>query len=283
VIRRLSALAVPALLASPLAARAECDAKTLASLVATADTAFTSMDAEVFEGTTAELDRTLACQTEPLSAIQIAEYHRVRALAAFFAEDRPAAVLSFQAALSTMPGYALPYVIAPEGHPLRKLYEDAKLFAPGESFTLPEPADGWLTVDGTRTREAPAARPFVFQWLGSTGQVRETQYVDVGTPVPTYALAPLPPVVDLDPIGDEPPVPVKRKVSAPLVSAGLVLGAASAGMYGAAFVFRDSYDEAVLAGDEARIRSGYLATNGMLGGSAGMAVLGTTLLLVGVF
>lgn len=269
-------------LALPPSARADCDAKAISSLVSTAETAFRHMDATLFEQASAELDRTLACQTEPLSAIQVAAYHRVRALAAFFAEDEPSTVLAFQAALATMPGYVLPQEIAPDGHPLRKLFDDAKLFSAGEAFELPEPVDGWVTVDGTRTRTAPAARPFVFQWLSSAGQVRETQYVSVGTPVPTYAVAPVP-SVDLD--SDTTVTRPKRehKVSAALVGAGLAVGALAGGAYGGAFALRGQYDDAVLEGDEGRIRSLYAATNGTLGGSAGLAVLGTTLLIVGVF
>lgn len=263
-------------------ARADCDSREMASLVSAAETAFTHMDADLFERASTELDRVLACQTEPLTAIQVASFHRVRALAAFFAENEPGSVLSFQAMLATMPGYELPADIAPEGHPLRRSFDQAKLFSAGDTFELPAPADGWVTVDGIRTRTAPAARPFVFQWLGSSGAVRETQYVTVGTPVPTYAVATAPTTpVDLD-VGPS-TGRSKPRVNTALLGTGLALGAASAGLYGGAFVFRKQYDEAVLAGDEPKIRSQYLATNGSLGGSALFAVVGTTLVLVGVF
>jgi hypothetical protein len=263
------------------AATVPCDGKMLTTLVGDAELAFVHMDAQLFSAASAALDQSLTCQTEPLSAIQIAAYHRVRALAAFFEENEPATVLSFQACLATMPGYALPIEIAPEGHPLRKQFEQAKLFSAGDVFDLPAPADGWITIDGNRTLAAPSARPFVFQRFGSTGQVLSTAYVAVGTPVPTYPMA-----VDdttLQNLDDVAPIVTRNAPNGFLIGTGIVLGAASAGLYGGAFVFRQQYDEAVAAGDEPKIRSTYQTTNAMVIGSGGALALGTSFLLVGVF
>jgi hypothetical protein len=77
--------------------------------------------------------------------------------------------------------------------------------------------------------------------------------------------------------------PPKPARSPALIGTGLVLGAVSAGLYGTAFVFRDQYDDAVLVGDEAKIRSSYQTTNALVIGSGGALALGTSLLLVGVF
>lgn len=258
-----------------------CDARMLTSLVQDSELAFMHMDAQLFSAASGALDQALDCQTEPLSAIQIAAYHRVRALAAFFEEDEPATVLSFQASLATMPGYALPLDIAPEGHPLRKQFEQAKLFSAGDEFDLGVPTDGWITIDGNRTLAAPAARPFVFQRFASTGDVLDTAYVAVGAPVPPYPVAAASvPLADMD---VPPAVPVKSQPNGALIGTGIVLGAASAGLYGGAFVFRQQYDDAVQAGDEQKIRSTYQTTNAMVLGSGGAFALGTSLLLVGVF
>jgi hypothetical protein len=278
-------VAVVGLLALGAPARAECDAKEISDLVTVSEQAFTAMDAEGFEAAASRLDQSILCQREPLSPIQVASYHRVHGLAAFFAADELGTVLSFQAVLSTMPGYLLPLEIAPEGHPLRQRYEEAKLFAAGETFELPEPAEGWITVDGTRTRRAPASRPFVFQRLGGDGAVVETRYIGAGTPVPSYPEAVAAAVVRA-PLPAPLPAPVSRqpnRVNGGLVGTGLVLGAASAGMYGASFLIRDQYDAAVIAGDEDRIRARYWTTNGLLGGAVGAAGIGATCLLVGVF
>ncbi|MEZ4240276.1 MAG: hypothetical protein R3F59_29795 [Myxococcota bacterium] len=275
-----AALALAALAVAP-AARAGCDAREISLLVGQSEVAFTEMDADGFQNASSALAASLACQQEPVTPVQAASYHRVRALAAFFDADALGTVLSFQAVLATMPGYQLPLQIAPEGHPLRQRFEEAKQFAPGDVFELVPPAHGWLTVDGTRTRNAPAARPFVFQRLDDDGSVKQTAYVGTGSPVPSYPTA-VPTMSTAAPVPVLPPPP-KRRVSAPLVATGAVLGAAAAGMYGASFLFRGQYDEAVAAGDEARIRSTYWTTNGLAGGSIGALGIGATCVLVGAF
>lgn len=264
------------------AATPVCDARMLTGLVADAELAFVHMDAQLFSAASAALDQALDCQTEPLSAIQVAAYHRVKALAAFFDENEPATVLSFQASLATMPGYTLPLEIAPAGHPLRQQFDQAKLFSPGDTFALVVPADGWITIDGNRSSAAPAARPFVFQRFGSSGQVLDTAYVAVGTPVPAYpsASSVKATLTDLDPV---PTTPVRNPRNGALIGTGVALGAVSAALYGSAFVVRQQYDDAVVAGDEERIRSSYQTTNALVLGSGGALALGTSLLLVGVF
>ncbi|MEQ1508726.1 MAG: hypothetical protein ABMB14_41245 [Myxococcota bacterium] len=260
-----------------VASAGECDARGLMEIVGDAELAFVHMDAQTFESAAARLDRALDCQTDALTAIQIASYHKVRALAAFFDADEAATILSFQAALNTMPGYALPLEIAPDGNPLRQQFEKAKLYAPGETFDLSPPADGWLTIDGVRTTAAPASRPFVFQRFGSAGEVQDTDYVAVGSPVPSY------PKVAVAVTRDVEPDPPKKKVNGALVGSGIALGAVSAGLYGVAFATRGAYDDAVLAGDEPKIRSNYGTTNGLVLGSGASLALGTSLFLVGVF
>ena len=262
---------------SPPAAADECDSRELDYLVNVAEGAFSTSDVDTLLSVVASLEASLVCQAEPLSPIHVAAFHRIEALAAIAEFDAAAAVLSFQAVLATMPGYQLAPELAPEGHPVRKAFDEAKLFADSEVFELPAPEAGWITIDGNRSQRAPAGRPFLFQHLSAEGAVTQTAYVDVGTPVPTYATAPVP--------VPDPPVPTRTRarVNPWLVGAGIALGAASVSMYGGAFVARDRYDEAVLAGDEGRIRSRYWTTNGLLGGSVAALGVGTTLVLVGSF
>jgi hypothetical protein len=61
---------------------------------------------------------------------------------------------------------------------------------------------------------------------------------------------------------------------------GLVLEVAAAAMYGYAFVTREAYDSAVIAGNEDDIRTNHLLTNALVGGSIGAATLGATLVVV---
>lgn len=264
------AVIVAALLLVAGPARAGCDSRTLLDLVQAAEMAFARMDADTFEDHRVEVDRVLACHTGAMTPIECAAYHRMQAFAAFLAEDTPGAILGFQAALAAMPGYTLPRSIAPEGHPLRDQFEQAALFATGEVTTLPEPATGWIALDGLRTRDAPAARPFVFQRFDKVGTLIETLYVRVGAPLPQYPVAPPPPV--------EP-----RGGVDPWLASGVALGAVSAGLYGAAFATRGAYDRAVEEGDRDRIVSSKRTTNALVVSSVAVLGGGATLVVVGVF
>jgi hypothetical protein len=261
-------------------ARAGCDARSLMELASAADQAFERMDADGFARTATGIDETLACGQEVLTPIQVVAYHRTKALTAFFDGDDAQTILAFQSALATMPGYSLPTDIAPEGHPLRQSFEQAKLFGPGEPVELAEPASGWLMIDGTRTRSAPSGRPFVFQRIDADGAVLVTQYVPVGAPIPAYPVQ-LAEAPDPVPPGPKPPTP--RRTNNALLGTGLAMAAIAGGAYGTAFYTRSQYDDAVLAGDESGIRSSYTATNGLVGGSIGLAALGATFVVVGVF
>lgn len=257
------------------AAASACDSKMLLGAVKDAEQAFATMDGLGFDAATFEVNRLLACQTDAVTPVESAAYHRVRALAAFLSEDMPATILSFQAALAAMPGYELPPTVAPDGHPLREQFEQAgRMVATGGSIDLPPPQAGWVTVDGMRTRIAPAARPFVFQRLDVAGAVVDTDYVEPGDPLPTYA--------------SEAPAPLPapgsgRKLQAGWVAAGGALGLVAGGLYGGAFATRSSYEQAVEDGERARILSTHRATNTLVVASLGALGAGTGLVLVGVF
>jgi hypothetical protein len=267
------------LLALASEAQAGCDARSVTDSVKLAEDAFVRMDGDGFDRATLAVEQALGCQTEALSAIQIAAVHRVQALESFFEGDEPTTVLAFQSLLATMPGYELPLDIAPVGHPLRHTFDQAKLFSTPETFLLPEPADGWLTIDGRRTIEAPAARPFVFQRFDPQGEVQATMYVTVGVPVPPYPEKTEPE----RPVPAPAPVVQKRKANGWLTASGLVLAAGGGVAYGLAFPARAQYDAAVYAGDEPTIRSTYTQTNVLTAVGVGAVAAGTGLVLVGVF
>ncbi len=261
-----------------------CDAASLADSIRQAETAFNTMDAISFDQSVARAHVGMACQREPLTPVQCAAYHRLRALEAFLAEDESGTILAFQAVLSTQPGYQLSEAIAPLGHPLRDQLELARQYDTPETFALPPPADGWLQVDGRRSGSAPAGRPFVFQSFASVGTVVHTRYLPVGSPMPVYDVA-APTVVAL-------PAPVSAKTTEPrvertgpnmaLLGTGIAIGIASVGLYAGAFSARASYDGAVIAGDERRIRSNLTTTNALTIGSLSAAGLGTTLAVAGL-
>lgn len=256
-----------------LAARAACDSISFVRAVDDADAAFAAMDGDAFDLAAASLDETLACMSEPISPTHAVAVHRTRALAAFLAGDDAATVSSFQAALAAMPGYELPQDIAPIGHPLRARFEDARLFSAGGQADLPEPASGWITVDGARTRIAPTGRAFVFQRFDDSAAVVDTAYVAVGRPLPSYPVREAaPPVPDRTPLARQP-------VSVPL-AVGVALDVVAAGLYSYAFVTRAHYEEAKRVGDLDRIKSSHLTTNLLVGVSIGTGVVGTSLVVV---
>jgi hypothetical protein len=251
-----------------------CDAPALASAIGRAEVAFAAMDAPGFDAAMADARSSFECQVDPLTPILCADWHRVLALDAFLQDDASNTVQSFHAALNTTPGYDLPATIAPQGHPLRAQFEQAKLMAPGGTLDLEPPSEGWLLVDGQRSTTAPAGRPFVFQRFDAEGSVVETLYVELGAPMPVY------PTEGGGKISSE--GTVKKKRSGALIGTGIALGVASAAMYGAAFVTRSDYDDAVEDGNVDVIEGAHTATNALVIGSIGALGVGATLVIVGL-
>jgi hypothetical protein len=258
-------------------ARADCDGRTLTDAVTRAESAFVDMDETTFRTASSDAQVTLDCLSEVLTPVQVAAYHRVRALGAFLGGDHARATLDFRAVLGTQPGYVLPQEIAPVGHPLRADFEGSKQFADAERFGLPAPAEGWLLVDGQRSAQAPAGRPFLLQWLDDDGVVSLSAWIDVGDPVPRYpqavAAAPAPAPV---------PAPVERRGGA-LTWVGVSTAVVGGGLYGAAFVTRGRYEAAVDAGDEQAIRGMHGLTNGLTGAGVALMGGGAVMTLVGAF
>src|SRR5688572_26684108 len=89
-------------------AEAGCDQASLADAISRAELAFTAMDGTGFDTAIADARDAFVCQTDPLTPVLCADWHRVLALDAFLRDDGPDAVLAFHAALNTMPGYDLP-------------------------------------------------------------------------------------------------------------------------------------------------------------------------------
>jgi hypothetical protein len=260
------------LFAGVAGAETDCDPSALAAAIGRAEVAFTAMDSAGFDGAMSDARSSFECQTEPLTPILCADYHRVLGLDAFLRDDGPDAVLAFHAALNTTPGYDLPTTIAPAGHPLRTQFEQAKLAEPGGTLELATPQEGWLAVDGQRTQTAPAGRPFVFQRFDDAGNVVETLYVELGAPIPQY------PVEGGGKVASN----GGKKRSGVLIGTGIALGVASAAMYGAAFVTRADYDDAVETGNVDTIEGAHTATNALVIGSIGALGLGATFVIVGL-
>jgi hypothetical protein len=261
-------------LALTASALAGCDARTLGDAVTRAESAFVEMDEGAFVTASSDARVTVDCLADVLTPVQVAGFHRVNALQAFLRGDHGRATLDFRAVLGTQPGYQLPQEIAPAGHPLRRDFEASAQYAEGEPFALPTPSSGWLLVDGQRSTRAPGGRPFLLQWVNEDGLVSLSAWVDVGAIVPKYPTAAA--SVDSTTTRDK----GGGKAVTWIGVGTLVVGG---GLYGGAFVARNSYEEAVLAGDEARINRTHSTTNLLAGTGAALLAGGAVLTIVGAF
>lgn len=256
-----------------LMAEAGCDSASLAQEVERAEDAFASMDRAAFDTAVVNGRTTLDCLTDGLVPTACADWHRVLALEAFLRGDSADVVAAFHAMSSILPGYELSPVIAPPGHALGRLFEEAKLVAVDGTAELEAPAEGWIAIEGERGSTAPTGRPFVFQRFAEDGSVLQTTYVDVGDPLPVY------PTVTSTSVSLAPPAAPKHNKA--LTGTGIALGVVSGALYGLSAVTRDSYDEAVEVEDEDRIRAMHTATNGLVIASVGTLAVGVTFIAVG--
>jgi hypothetical protein len=159
-------------LSSRAASAGECEASSGELLAATntATAAFSGMDEHAFLTARIEARKALVCLNEPLAAAEVAAYHRMEALAAFFEDRRDAAMLSFGAALSVQPEYELPASIAPRGTPLHDWYEDARGRPHESKQELQVPERCSLLINGaleTRHAEDLPAIVQVIEWNGA--------------------------------------------------------------------------------------------------------------------
>ncbi len=223
-------LASLAALAEPCAESAF--APDLQAALRRADEAFVGMDRDAFHDAVAEVDASLACQAEPVVALDVAALHRVHGYLAFLDGEQAVALASFYALRATMPRADLPVDVAPSGHPLRVLFDDAASYSRA-TVPLPPPAYGWIAIDGRPATRAPAERPFVWQRFDGSGAVLETARLLPGA-IPEYPLLPPPP----EPRWLDTP---RHKTALVLLSSGLALAGTGAALIGSAQWGADRY------------------------------------------
>ena len=239
-----------------------CELSSLRDALDGAEAAFAAMNADSFDRMASRIDGELSCQTRLILPADCAVLHRVNALTSFLLDDEDATIAALRSAQLADPTIKLSSEIAPVGHPLREHFGAARMEANDTMQRLPRPAQGWLSIDGQRSRLAPEDRPFVLQQVGDNGHVLGTTYVAPGETRPDYPARPL---------------GVRPKTV--MVGSGVLLGALSAALYGGAFVARSSYNDAVAAGDEERIRNTHRTTNGLVLGSLGTLAIGSGLVI----
>lgn len=265
-------------LLTALALAGDCDLSGLQSAITQGEQAFGEMEPERFQEAVSQADKAMGCMSQPLTPVEAAGYHRLKALASFFANDSSATILHFQSVQGTQPGYKLPEEIAPEGHPLRESYLQAAQFQNNATFSLPTPADGWLNIDGQRSEAAPSGRPFIFQRLSSGGRVEQTAYQSVGKALPSFAVK----KVDVAQPVPQPVTKSNKGAKIGLLASGIGLVAVGAGLYGGAFATKGAYDDAVASGDKDKIDGAAGTTNALTIAGIGGGVLGAGLTITGI-
>lgn len=200
-----------------------------------AESAFRQMDVEAFRAADAQVETLLGCLAEPLPVPVAARLHRLAGLAAFVAQDAALAPLAFAAARSVEPDYLLPTSLVPTGHPIQTLYTSVPLDA-RVPVTLPAPAQGYLLLDGRRALERAEGWPVIVQLLDDTGQVRLTDALRPGEPMPTYPVAgPMvePVAATPSPLTDTPPPPTigPSRAGIALVATSAAAAMATGGLY----------------------------------------------------
>lgn len=213
--------------------------------------AFEKMDVAQFKAEQTGASKALACLGEPLSPDQAAAWHRLMALAAFLDRDQDAAVARFQASRTIDAEARLPDSIAPEGHPLDRLFSkaDPELAGAIEPLAVPDGGKAW--VDGSPDSVVrPIDRPSVLQLAGPDGAVVDTRDLGARAPAPDwsqFAFGGEPePTPEPEPTQPAPtPEPVARAGGPHVgltVAAG-VAAATSAATFAAATASRSKFDD----------------------------------------
>ncbi len=266
-------------------ALASCDLATLRASIALAEDAFVELDTEGFARAATDAGYTLSCLEEPLTPLDAAGYHRMKALKAFVDGSPEDATLAFQAVYASQPGYTLPTEMAPIGHPLRAAFDAALELAEPGAFLLPRPAAGWVSVDGRRTRTAPDGRPWLFQLFGDDSQVESVAWIPAGDSWPQYDMTVRTPTVTPQgppaAVTSPPPEQPRDPIAAALRGSGIGLGVASLAAYGGAFAARNQYEGAIFKGDNDKIRNLHALTNGLTVGAIAGAGVSITLVVAG--
>jgi hypothetical protein len=181
----LTFLAIASALAADCAEPAT--AAQLVDTITAAEAAFAEMDGAGFERARARGEAQVGCLAEPITPPDAAAWHRVEALAAFMAQDDAAAISAFRSSLAIQPAFAIPTRIAPDGHPLRALYDRARAMPPSATEPMPAPPETLLYVDGARAAERPTERPIVLQAMGPTGGILGSDALGSGEALPDWA------------------------------------------------------------------------------------------------
>jgi hypothetical protein len=206
-------------------------------------------DPAAFADSAAATAAILACLDHPVAGPLAARLLRMEGLRSFVRRDLDAAGRAFAAARAVDPAITIPADWAPEGNPVRGLWDGAS--APSTTVTLRPARRGDVWVDGDAVTAVPSGRPFVFQWIDGH---------DTSGAIATAAAIPRYP---------------KKAVAArdPLLVTGSIAGVASGVLLALAWQARGDFDEAadLATLDEAKARTNTLTL--AWAGTGGVAAL----------
>jgi len=229
--------------------------------------AFAVLDAQGFEDAGQQAEEQLGCVQSVLSRNEVASYHRLKGIAAFYDGDTPEAELSFHVALRLEPAYQLSSRVAPEGGPLQRVWSAARTRAvQGQQrpLNLSRGIESW--VNGSQATVRSDTFPAVIQFRsGDEGMVSVWLPADRPLPVSVDTL------VDLEEDAEEKKRVKRRKKGAGWwVAAGVAAGT-SAALFTTSAVTRSRFDQSPNAADFEMVNGTYWGAVG-----AGVAALGLT-------
>lgn len=130
------------------------------------------------------------CLSEKITTRDASAFHRLMALEAFTHNNKNRVVAEFHAARKLDPGYELPVDVAPEGHPLRALYDKSAFAEDGKLEVVFPPEGGYVTVGGVRNAPRPEKTPAIVQAFDPFNKVLETRYLQPGETLPSWGKNP---------------------------------------------------------------------------------------------
>ncbi len=127
--------------------------------------AYAALDSSAFGVARDEARVAVGCLSGPLTAAQAGAYHRMEGLNGLLSRDERRMLDAFRASVAVDPYWEMPESLAPEGHPLRQAYDQARESPPASTVTVRTPSCTLLVVDGVQTPVRPRDRPAILQLL----------------------------------------------------------------------------------------------------------------------
>ena len=120
------------------------DAQVFFEATAQAEKAFAELDEDGLLAAYQDSRQVLQCLQGEIQGMMAAAFHRTTAMVAFLQGDRQRVLQEFNRARLLHLGYEIPARVAPEGHPLWKLYQESKTMGEGVlQRGIPRRMVGW--------------------------------------------------------------------------------------------------------------------------------------------